>query len=94
MKMLKNKAGQNSLGIVVSIAIGLLVVTIVVAIAAYVAETFGDEMTDGSAAQNATNDMVETIGILPGWTKIFVIVAIGVGLISLVAGVAYMFMRQ
>jgi hypothetical protein len=92
MKMLKK--GQNSsLGLIVSIAVGLLVVTITVAISAYTATTFGDEMPDNSAAQNVTVDMVDTISILPSWTKIFVIVAIGVGLIGLVAGVAYMFSR-
>jgi len=93
MKLLEKKA-NSSLGIIVSIAIGLLVVTIVVAISAYVSDTFGDELPDGSAAQNITTEMTETVGILPGWTKIYVIVAIGVGLISLVAGVAYMFMSR
>jgi len=105
MKLLEKKA-NSSLGIVVSIAIGLLVVTIVVAIAALVAEnmttTFeqanNDAWTSASdtvtAAGNITSDMTETVGILPGWTKIYVIVAIGVGLISLVAGVAYMFMTK
>jgi protein-S-isoprenylcysteine O-methyltransferase Ste14 len=90
MKLL-NKKAQSGLGIVVGIAVALLVITIVVAVAAYVSSEFGEEMPDDSAAQNITEEMTDTVAILPSWTKIFVIVLIGVGLIAAVAGVAYMF---
>jgi hypothetical protein len=67
------KKGQVINGL--SVAIGAIVgLAITLAIGLYVLSSVGDSMTTNSAAQNATEDIVDKLADAPVWIGILVIV--------------------
>ena len=86
MKMLKqNKANIGALQVFI---MGIAGVAITLAIVLYVVTAVGDEMTAGSAAKNATLDIVDSLAKAPTWIGILIIVFLA----ALVLG--YFSMRQ
>lgn len=55
--MFKSKKGQISLGDAPGVVMIVGFVFLVMATIAYVGQKYGDAMTDGSTAQNVTNDL-------------------------------------
>ena len=55
------KKGQLSLGDAPTVVLIVGFVFLVMATVAYIGEKYGDALTDGSAAQNVTNDLNEEI---------------------------------
>lgn len=68
----------------IAIGIGLVIVAVVLGIGAYVVSEVGDELPQGTVAENVTNMSLAAMGTAANWLNIFVIVAIAVAIIGLI----------
>ena len=62
MRKLLSKKGQLSLGDAPTVVLLVGLVFLVMATIAFIGEKYGDALTDGSTAQNITNDLNTEIG--------------------------------
>ncbi len=60
--ILKQKRGQITLGDAPTVVLLVGLVFLVMATIAFIGEKYGDALTDGSVAQNVTNDLNTEIG--------------------------------
>lgn len=85
MKLLNKKGNIGALQVFI---MGIAGVAVTLAIVLYVVSAISDEMPDGSAAQNATGDITDSLAKAPTWIGILIIVFLA----ALVLG--YFAMRQ
>jgi len=78
LALLKSKKGQ--LGSLQSIIITLVVIGIVLGVGFLLLESFHDQMTTGTQAQQGVNATITALANIPTWLSIIVIIAI-VGII-------------
>ncbi len=57
-----------------SFIISVVIVGVTLVIGIYIADTIGDQMDDGSAAQNAADDVVTALATGTSWISILVVV--------------------
>jgi type II secretory pathway component PulF len=83
MEMRKITSKRGQLGGLSGGVLTIVVVGILVAISMYILTSIGDNLTDGSAAQNATNDIVTQLTDFVPW--------LGIILLVLAAGIVLFF---
>ena len=65
--------------------IGIVIVGITLVIGIYVSNTIGDQMTDGSAAQNAATDVTDALAGGTPWITILVVVGFSVIVLAMLS---------
>ena len=73
LEMPKNKKGM-SIGDIYPVVLTIALVAILIAIVMFVLDEFGDQMTNGSAAQNATDDIIDDFVDFIPWIGIILLV--------------------
>jgi hypothetical protein len=57
-----------------SFIISVVIVGVTLVVGIYISDTIGDQMPNGSAAQNAANDVVDALATGTSWISILVVV--------------------
>jgi hypothetical protein len=78
-----NRRGQIGLNALPSVAIVFVVLIVTVAIGAFITNTIGQQLTDGSTAQNVTVAGEEAFETFSSWFGILIVVSVAAVILGL-----------
>lgn len=84
--MAHGKKGQAmGIGSLQSVAIAFVLVTVTIAIGAYLVNEVGDQLPADSVAQNVTADGLAALDVFGGWLTILVVIVVAAVILGLLA---------
>ena len=82
MKDMKKK-GNVAIGLIISLVLGLVVLSIYLAVGFSVTEKLQSTQTTDGTAYNATGTILTSLDDVPAWIPVIVVVVVAVGIIAL-----------
>lgn len=73
------------IGSLQSVAIAFVLVTVTIAIGAYLVSEVGDQLPADSVAQNVTDDGLAALDVFGGWLTILVVIVVAAVILGLLA---------